>query len=126
MSIEHLGAVASAVMGVLGTATAVSLLGLQFGQQPSVLLGYALGVALVALAVSLGMTVWLSRTDAERSLYAYPGFVAMASVPTLVAAGDGMTGGTAPTASLALVVGGCLVVVGLSLVVLDRIRASEG
>ena len=125
MNLEQRGPFLSALFGTVGAGIAVLVLGLRYGATPSVLLGFGLGVAVVGFMLSVAMTGWLFVSGSDQSLYSYPATVAAASVLLLVAAGAESTGSDPTLASIALVGGAVLMILGYSLVFLEQVRSSE-
>lgn len=125
MNLEQRGPFLSALFGTVGAGIAVLVLGLRYSANPSVLVGFGVGVAVVGFVLSVVMTGWLFVAGGDQSLYSYPGTVSVASVLMLVAAGTEPTGGDPTIASIALVGGAVLVMLGYSLVFLEQLRSNE-
>jgi hypothetical protein len=124
MNLERRGAFWSALFGTVGAGIVVLVLGHRYSANPSVFVGFGVGVALVGFVLSVVMTGWLFVAGGDQSLYSYPGTVSVASVLMLVAAGTEPTGGDPTIASIALVGGAILVILGYSLVLLEQFRSN--
>lgn len=118
------------VMGVLAAGVAVLALGIRYDANLPAIVGFGLGVAVVGFVLSVGMLGWVYLSDADGdSLYLYPASVTSSSLLLFVSVdsidrvstGDGGT-----TLPLTLVVAALLIIVGMSLVFVDQIRAANG
>jgi hypothetical protein len=118
------------VMGVLAAGVAVLALGIRYDANLPAIVGFGLGVAVVGFVLSVGMLGWVYLSDADGdSLYLYPASVTSSSLLLFVSVdsidrvstGDGGT-----TLPLTLVAAALLMIVGMSLVFVDQIRAANG
>ncbi len=118
-------AVWASVMGTLATGVAVLALGIRYDADLPAIVGFGFGVAVVGFVLSVGMLGWVYLSDAD-SLYLYPATVASSSLLLFVSVDsiDRVSTGEGGTAlPLTLVVAALLIIVGMSLVFVDQIRA---
>jgi hypothetical protein len=117
-------------MGVLAAGVAVLALGIRYDANLPAIVGFGLGVAVVGFVLSVGMLGWVYLSDADGdSLYLYPASVASSSLLRFssVDSIDRVSTGEGGTAlPLTLVVAALLIIVGMSLVFVDQIRAADG
>jgi hypothetical protein len=130
MGLDRRGLGWAATAGAVGAALAVLLLELRYGSRPSVVLGFALGVATTGLTLALALFVWtlLSGVDGD-SLYPAAAGVLSGSLVTLGAASNLPGSAPAPaeprTAQVLLVGVGVLVAVGFTLLFLSELGTGE-
>ncbi len=126
MSIERPAAVVAAVAGTVGAAVAGLLLSVRFGGRTAVLSGFGMGVAVVGVALAVGVAGWVRVAGVDGGgLYPAAAGMASASVLLFASANRLAGGGDRTTASLALVAAGVLVVVGFALVIVGHVRAAD-
>lgn len=125
MTVDRRGLVLSGAVGTVGAGTAALLLDLWYGDESSVVLGFALGVAVVGLALAVGLLGWtaLSGVDGD-SLYPAAAGVLSASMLTAGAASN-VSGGEPQTAQIVLAAAGVLIVVGFALIFVSELTAAE-
>jgi hypothetical protein len=127
---ETLRVVCASVLGTLGAGVAVLALGIRYDADLPAIVGFGLGVAVVGSVLSVGMLGWVYLSDADGdSLYIYPAtvvssssllFVSIDSIDS-VSTGDG--GAILP---LTVVAAALMIIVGMSLVFVDQVRATDG
>jgi hypothetical protein len=124
MTLDRRGLVLSGIAGTVGAGTAALLLDLRYGES-SVVLGFALGVAVVGLALAIGLLGWtaLSGVD-EGSLYPAATGVLSASMLTVGVASN-YSGGEPRTVQIVLAAAGVLMIVGFALLVISELTAAE-
>jgi hypothetical protein len=117
MTLDRRGLVLSGIAGTVGAGTAALLLDVRYGDEPSVVLGFALGVAVVGLALAIGFLGWTALSGVDGgSLYPAAAGVLSASMLTVGVASN-YSGGEPRTAQIVLAAAGVLMVVGFALLV---------
>jgi len=122
-------AVWAGVAGTLAAGVAVLALGGHSGVGLPVIVGFGLGVAVVGFVLSVGMLGWVYLSDADGdSLYLYPATVTSSSVLLFVSVDsiDSVsTGEEGSILPLSLVAATLMIIVGMSLVFVDQVRAAD-
>jgi hypothetical protein len=127
---DTLRVVCASVLGTLAAGVVVLALGIRYDADLPAIVGFGLGVAVVGSVLSVGMLGWVYLSDADGdSLYIYPAtvvssssllFVSIDSIDS-VSTGDG--GAILP---LTVVAAALMIIVGMSLVFVDQVRATDG
>lgn len=127
---DTLRVVCASVLGTLAAGVVVLALGIRYDADLPAIVGFGLGVAVVGSVLSVGMLGWVYLSDADGdSLYVYPAtvvssssllFVSIDSIDS-VSTGDG--GAILP---LTVVAAALMIIVGMSLVFVDQVRATDG
>jgi hypothetical protein len=120
MTLDRRGLVLSGIAGTVGAGTAALLLDLRYGES-SVVLGFALGVAVVGLALAIGLLGW---TADGGSLYPAATGVLSASMLTVGVASN-YSGGEPRTVQIVLAAAGVLMLVGFALLFISELTAAE-
>jgi hypothetical protein len=127
MTFDRRGLVLSGIAGTVGAGTAALLLDLRHGDEPSVVLGFALGVAVAGLALAIGFLGWTALSGAGvdgGSLYPAAAGVLSASMLTVGVASN-YSGGQPRTAQIVLAAAGVLMIVGFALLFISELTAAE-
>ena len=125
MAFDRHALVLSGAVGTVGAATVALLLDLRYGEQPSVVLGFALGVAVVGLALAVCLLCWTALSGVDGgSLYPAVAGVLSASMITAGAASN-YAGGELQTAQIVVAYAGVLIVVGFVLLFVSELVTAE-
>ncbi len=125
MTFDRRGLVLSGIAGTVGAGTAALLLDLRHGDEPSVVLGFALGVAVAGLALAIGFLGWTALSGVDGgSLYPAAAGVLSASMLTVGVASN-YSGGQPRTAQIVLAAAGVLMIVGFALLFISELTAAE-
>ena len=126
---KGLQAVLAAALGALSAGVAVLALGIRHNLALPTIVGFGLGVAVVGFVLSVGLFGWVYLSDADGdSLYLYPATVASSSLLLFVSVDNidsASTGDDGMILPLTLVVATVLVIVGMSLVFVDQVGATD-
>lgn len=124
MTLDRRGLVLSGIAGTVGAGTAALLLDLRYGES-SVVLGFALGVAVVGLALAIGLLGWTALSGVDGgSLYPAATGVLSASMLTVGVASN-YSGGEPRTVQIVLAAAGVLMIVGFALLFISELTAAE-
>ena len=124
MTLDRRGLVLSGIAGTVGAGTAALLLDLRYGES-SVVLGFALGVAVVGLALAIGLLGWTALSGVDGgSLYPAAAGVLSASMLTVGVASN-YSGGEPRTVQIVLAAAGVLMLVGFALLFISELTAAE-